>query len=171
MTWTQFFRQEYFRVKESVFKITFGGLHKLQNYINYRPVIMYGSETWALRKREEQQLDRTEMRMLRWMLGISLRERRRNDDIRAEAGVVAISEKIREARMRWFGHIMRREEEDPVKVAWRHPIEGRRTVGRQRIRWRDIVERDLRLLNLREEEAQDRIYWRQRTRATDPTSD
>ena len=55
---------------------------------------------------------------------------------------------------------MRREEEDPVKVAWRHPIEGRRTVGRQRIRWRDIVERDLRVLNLREEEAQDRIYWR-----------
>ena len=41
-----------------------------------RPVIMYGSETWALRKREEQQLDRTEMRMLRWMLGIPLRERR-----------------------------------------------------------------------------------------------
>ena len=77
---------------------------------------MCGSETWALRKSEEQQLDRTEMRMLRWMLGISLRERRRNDDIRAEAGVVAISEKIREARMRWFGHIMRREEEDPVKV-------------------------------------------------------
>ena len=35
-----------------------------------RQVIMYGSETWALRKREEQQLDRTEMRMLRWMLGI-----------------------------------------------------------------------------------------------------
>ena len=99
MTWTQFFRQEHFRVKESVFKITFGGLHKSQNYINYRPVIMYGSETWALRKREEQQLDRTEMRMLTWMLGISLRERRRNDDIRAEAGVVARSEKIREARM------------------------------------------------------------------------
>ena len=127
--------------------------------------------TWALRKREEQQLGRTEMRMLRWMLGISLRERRRNDAIRAEAGVVAILEKISKARMRWFGHIMRREEEDPVKVAWRHPIEERRTVGRQRIRWRDIVERDLGVLNLREEEAQDRIYWRQRTRATDPTSD
>ena len=100
-----------------------------------------------------------------------MRERRRNDDIRAEAGVVAVSEKIREARMRWFGHIMRREEEDPVKAAWRHPTEGRRTVGRQRIRWRDIVERDLRLLNLREEEAQDRIYWRQRTRAADPPGD
>ena len=132
---------------------------------------MYGSETWALQKREEQKLDRTEMRMLRWMLGISLRERRRNDAIRAEAGVVAILEKISKARMRWFGHIMRREEEDPVKVAWRHPIEERRTVGRQRIRWRDIVERDLGVLNLREEEAQDIIYWRQRTRATDPTSD
>ena len=89
-----------------------------------RPVIMYGSETWALRKREEQQLDRTEIRMLRWMLGISLRERRRNDDIRAEASVVAISEKIREAIID-----MRREEEDPVEVAWRHPCNRRTTNG------------------------------------------
>jgi hypothetical protein len=37
-----------------------------------RPVMMYGVETWALRKRDEHLLERTEMRMLRWMLGTSL---------------------------------------------------------------------------------------------------
>jgi hypothetical protein len=41
-------------------------------------------------------------------------------------------------------------EEDPVKVAWRHSIERRGKVGRQRMRWRDIVERNTKILNLRQ---------------------
>ena len=35
-----------------------------------RPVAMYGSETWTLRKDEQEVLNRTEMRMLRWVMGI-----------------------------------------------------------------------------------------------------
>ena len=35
-----------------------------------RPVVMYGTETWALRKREEEVLDRTEMRMIQWILRV-----------------------------------------------------------------------------------------------------
>ena len=37
-----------------------------------KPALMYGSETWAIRQRKEAKLERTEMRMLRWMMGISL---------------------------------------------------------------------------------------------------
>jgi hypothetical protein len=40
-----------------------------------RPVMLYGAETWALHKREEKKLERTEMRMLRWIKGASLREK------------------------------------------------------------------------------------------------
>jgi hypothetical protein len=50
-----------------------------------RPAILYGSETLALRKAEERLLSRTEMRILRWIMGISLREQLRNRDIRQEA--------------------------------------------------------------------------------------
>ncbi|XP_063889735.1 uncharacterized protein LOC135116313 [Scylla paramamosain] len=39
-------------------------------------------KTWSLRKKEEGILERTEMRMLRWMAGISLIERRQNEDIK-----------------------------------------------------------------------------------------
>ena len=63
------------------------------------PVIMYGSETWALRKAEEDVLERTEMRILRRMMGIS--------------------EKIREARLRWLGHVERKTEEDVVMRTWK----------------------------------------------------
>ena len=47
------------------------------------------------------------MRMLRWTLGVSLRDRRRNEDIREVLGVACITDKVREARMRWYGHVMR----------------------------------------------------------------
>ena len=63
---------------------------------------MYGGETWALRKAEQNLLDRTEMRMLRWMMGTQRIEKIRIEEIRARAGVANISEKIRKARLRWL---------------------------------------------------------------------
>ena len=48
---------------------------------------MYGSETWALRKAEENLLERTEMRMLRWMMGTKRVEKIGDEDIRARVGV------------------------------------------------------------------------------------
>ena len=62
-----------------------------------RPVLMYGSETWALRKAEQNVLERTEMRILTWMMGIKRIEKIRKEEI--WAGVANISEKIREATL------------------------------------------------------------------------
>ena len=56
---------------------------------------MYGSETW---NPEQYLLDRIELRMLTWMMGIKRIEKIRNEEIRARAGVANIREKIREAR-------------------------------------------------------------------------
>ena len=69
---------------------------------------MYGSETWVLRRFEQNLLERTGMRMLRWMMGIKQIEKMRNEDIRVRAGVANISQKIREARLRWLGHVVRK---------------------------------------------------------------
>ncbi|XP_065064718.1 uncharacterized protein LOC135690948 [Rhopilema esculentum] len=111
------------------------------------------------------------MSKLRWMLGISLRERRRNEDIRTETKVASIVEKIRESRLRWLRHVMRRDEDDPVKEAWELPVEDQRSVGRQRLKCKDMVEEDMRKKNIRKEGSQDRPYWRRRTRMADPSWD
>ena len=48
--------------------------------------------------------------MLRQMTGIKWIEKSRNEEIRARAGAANISEKIREARLRWLGHVERKTE-------------------------------------------------------------
>jgi len=77
--------------------------------------MMYEVETWALRRKDEELLERTEMRMLRWILGVSLKDRKRNEDIRRTVGVASIMDKIREARLQWYGHVQRREDGNCVK--------------------------------------------------------
>lgn len=59
------------------------------------------------------------------MLGVSLRKRRRMEDIRMEAGIVSTIEKAREVCMRWYGHVTRIEEDDPLRMAWGGQVEGR----------------------------------------------
>ena len=58
-----------------------------------RPVLLYGAETWSLRKKEEDILERTEMRMVRWIAGISLLERRESEDIRKMCGICNVRER------------------------------------------------------------------------------
>ena len=133
-----------------------------------RPVLLYGAETWSLRKKEEGLLERTEMRMVRWIAGISLLERRESQDIRKMCGICSVVEKAREARLRYYGHVARREEEEPIRRAKDMPVIGRRSVGRQRIRWRDVIRRDMGEVGLEERDARDRKKWRKLTRAADP---
>ena len=54
------------------------------------PVLMYGVETWT--RREEGLLERTEMRMLWWILGVSLKGKTRNEVIRKTLGVACITD-------------------------------------------------------------------------------
>ena len=133
-----------------------------------RLVLLYGGEIWVLRKKEKDILERMETRMVRWVAGISLLERRESDDIRRMCGVCKIGEKAREARLRYFGHVKRREDDKPVKKAMLMPVTGRRSVGRQRVRWRDVLKRDMNELGCREEDAKDRSRWKRITRAADP---
>ena len=52
-------------------------------------------------------------------MGIKRIEKIRNEEIRARAGVANICEKIREARLRWLGHVERKTEEDVVMRRWK----------------------------------------------------
>ena len=76
-----------------------------------RPIIMYGAETWAVKKAQEKKLDVAEMRMLRWMSGVTKLDRIRNERIRGKTNVGEISNEVQESRLTWYGHVLRREDE------------------------------------------------------------
>ncbi|KAK3533716.1 hypothetical protein QTP70_023968 [Hemibagrus guttatus] len=74
-----------------------------------RPAMLYGLETVSLRKRQESELEVAELKMLRFSLGVTRLDRIRNEYIRGTAHVGRLGDKLREARLRWFGHVQRRE--------------------------------------------------------------
>ena len=106
--------------------------------------------------------------VLRWILGLTLRDRKRNDDIRRILGVACITDKVQEARLRWYGHVQRREEDDCVKRILEANVGGERSRGRQRKRWIDVVKHNMEDLQLNVEDAKNRAEWRRRTRVADP---
>ena len=68
-------------------------------------VLKYGTETWAMKKANLQSLERTERMMVRWMCGVSLKDRRRSVDLYSLLGVQSVAEVVRHGRLRWFGHV------------------------------------------------------------------
>ena len=102
-----------------------------------RPVFLYGAECWTVRKKEEQVLEKTEMRMLRRMKGVTLRDKVKSVDIRKEVGVNSIQDNVREMRLRWYGHVQRMEENDEVRAVVDMVVPGKRPRGRRGGRWVD----------------------------------
>ncbi|KAK3562743.1 hypothetical protein QTP86_006522, partial [Hemibagrus guttatus] len=74
-----------------------------------RVAMLYGLETVSLRKRQESELEVAELKMLRFSLGVTRLDRIRNEYIRGTAHVGRLGDKVRETRLRWFGHVQRRE--------------------------------------------------------------
>ena len=55
-------------------------------------------------------MNQTEMRMLRWIQSVSLREHIRNEEIREAATVQPITTHMMQKRLRWYGHVSRRDD-------------------------------------------------------------
>ena len=77
-----------------------------------RPAMLYGSETWPTKIEIEdiRKIQRSEMRMLRWMTGVSLSERKSNECVRSMLTIDDNAEVMQSNRLRWFGHVERRDE-------------------------------------------------------------
>ena len=97
-----------------------------------RPAMLYGAETWANTKRQESRIELNEMRMLRWMCGVTRKDKIRNEPIRGTTKVVQASRKITERILKWYGHDMRMEEDHVVARVMTKVIPGKGREGDQR---------------------------------------
>src|ERR1043165_1538987 len=97
------------------------------------PVLLYGAESWCIRKEDERRLLAAEMGWLRGLLNRSRREKIRNEVTREELGQKdTVVDKIGRRRLTWYGHVIRMENERiPAKVL-HGEVEGVRSRGRPR---------------------------------------
>ena len=73
-----------------------------------RPSMLYGSECWPMTKAQANRMEVAEMRMLRWTYGKTMLDMITTGVFRAKLEVATIINKLREGRLRWFGHVRRR---------------------------------------------------------------
>jgi hypothetical protein len=132
-------------------------------------VLVYGSETWPMKTEDLKRLERAERMMVRWMCGVSLRDRRSSTELNERLGIEGVPEIVRRGRLRWFGHLERKNGEDWVSRCREFEVAGAKGRGRSRKTWSECVKTDLRSLGLKKEWAQDRMEWRRLVGGKRPT--
>ena len=103
------------------------------------PVVIYGCESWTIKKAEHQRIDAFEPWCWRRLLRVRWTARRSNQSILKEIGPEYSSEGLMlKLKLQYFGHLMRRTE-SLEKSLMLGKIAGRRRRGRQRMRWLDGI--------------------------------
>jgi len=108
-----------------------------------RSSMLRGSETWSVRKENEVAFQRAEMRMVRWMCGMELQDRVPSKELRERLGLDDIISVLQQNRLRWYGHVLRKENNDWVKKCMEYEVEGAWPRGRPKKTWREIVEKTI----------------------------
>ena len=123
-------------------------------------VMVYGSETWPMRAEEIRRLERAERMMIRWMCGVTLKDRCKSDELRKRLDIEDVADVVRRGRLGWFGHLERKDLGDWVSACRNMNVAGNMGRGRPRKRWMEVVEDDLRKWNINRGFAKDRDRWR-----------
>jgi len=80
-----------------------------------RSSMLHGSETWPVRKENEVALQRAEIRMVRWMGNVKVKDRVPSKELKERLGIGDIILILQQNRLRWCGHVLRKEDTDWVK--------------------------------------------------------
>ena len=103
------------------------------------PVVIYGCESWTIRKAECRRIDGFELWCWRRLLRVPWTARRSNQStLKAISSDCSLEGMMLKLKLQYFGHLMQRADSFE-KTRMLGKIEGRRKRGRQRMRWLDGI--------------------------------
>ena len=92
-------------------------------------VMVYGSDSWAMKADDMQRLERTERMMIRWMCSVRLRDRKANVELLSWLGIESVSDVVRSNRLRWFVNVECKDPDDWVLACTYMVAESVKGVG------------------------------------------
>ena len=122
--------------------------------------MVYGLETVAVTKKQVEEMEVAEIKMLKFAMGVTRKDKIRNEHIRSTVKVEQLGMKVREGRLRWYGHVMRRDQEYVGRKMMEMELPGKRRRGRPKKRFLDVVKEDMGEVSEKETDVEDRKMWK-----------
>ena len=121
---------------------------------------MYGLETVAVTKKQVEEMEVAEMKTLRFAMGVMRKDKIKNEYIRSTVKVERLGMKMRECRLRWYGHVMRRDQEYVGRKMMEMEVLEKKKRGRLKRRFLDVVKENMGEVGAKETDVKDRKVWR-----------
>ena len=106
--------------------------------------------------------------MLRFAMGVTRKDKIRNEHIRSTVKVEQLGMKMREGRLRWYGHVMRKDQEYVGRKIMEIELPGKKRRGRPKRRFVDVVKEDMGEVGVKETDVENRKMWRMMIRCGCP---
>jgi len=89
------------------------------------------------------------------MCNVKVKDRVPSKVLRERLGIDDIILILQQNRLRWYGHVLRKEDTDWMRKCMEYEVEGSRPRGRPMMRWREVVQKDCQACNSNSEDAMD----------------
>ena len=124
--------------------------HKVRTFNTYTAsIFLYNSELWTLTETQQNDIDSFHRRLLRQVINIRWPKIISSDKLYEKVKTERWSRTIQRRRLNWLGHLMRLDEDTPVRRSLQESLtDVRRKIGRPSLTWIKVIEKDLVLVNV-----------------------